>query len=280
MWARSQGLAPDPAGYLAGIAANLFQPLSDNARRGLERGSGSELCDTRSGPAKLKALHSSAALVVNFFDYWTTRDRRPLQLALSLAAEITSIGFEERFPTGLPGIPPHVDVLLPCSSAAAIAIESKFSEWLTLKGSRTQPFSPTYFPETEPLWERQGLPRCQTLAEDIQTGVEGFCYLAAAQLLKHGLGLAVRFGPGFSLHYLFYDCFGPEADAHQTELARFANLLGTELNFRAISYQDLFGTLEAAITAEHADYLDYLRIRYFGAFGDDHGFGPCRQPAR
>jgi hypothetical protein len=87
--------------YLDAIEANLLQPLSVAAHRGFGNGSGSELADTPARPAKMKALHSSAALAVNVFDYWTTRDSAPLTAAMGIASRIREMAFERQFPTGL-----------------------------------------------------------------------------------------------------------------------------------------------------------------------------------
>ena len=73
-WARSQGLSIDDKGYVDDVEANLWKPLSAHARAAFERGAGSEL------QSHMKALHSSSALVANFFDYWTDRDKAPLCL--------------------------------------------------------------------------------------------------------------------------------------------------------------------------------------------------------
>ena len=88
--------------------------------------------DGRTRPAKMKALHSSSALAVNFFDLWTGRDPDPLKKALNLDKEILDIQFERQYPTGLAGNPPNLDVALDLEGGLTLAIESKFSEWLTI----------------------------------------------------------------------------------------------------------------------------------------------------
>ena len=35
----------------------------------------------------MRALHSSSALAVNFFDYWTDRDKTPILSALGIDSE-------------------------------------------------------------------------------------------------------------------------------------------------------------------------------------------------
>ena len=100
-WAEAQGLEPDHRGYLVDVRSNLFKPMAPRTEAAFKKGSGSELKDTPNRPAKMKALHSSSALAVNFFDFWTEQDKSALQRALSLDMAITSITFEEQFPTGL-----------------------------------------------------------------------------------------------------------------------------------------------------------------------------------
>src|SRR6266436_734830 len=111
-WALTAGRLVDARGYVPTIQENLRQPLSPGTERALTQGSGSELRETRNRPAKMRALHSSAALVVNIFDYWTLRDKAPLAAALGLEEQIISIEFEAQFPTHLDGKPPNLDLAI------------------------------------------------------------------------------------------------------------------------------------------------------------------------
>ena len=77
-WAGSKGLSFNSRGYVYELEANLREPLSAHARSAFGRGAGSEL------QSHMKALHSSSALVANFFDYWTDRDKAPLLSALGI----------------------------------------------------------------------------------------------------------------------------------------------------------------------------------------------------
>ena len=75
----------------------------------------------------MRALHSSSALAANLFDYWTERDKSPLLAALGVDAKgETSLDFEARFPTGLGGTPPHLDVAMRRSTGSVVAVEAKF----------------------------------------------------------------------------------------------------------------------------------------------------------
>jgi hypothetical protein len=73
-WAESVGLNPDSRGYVDNIGLNLMRLLSSRTTIAFNNGSGSELIDTPSRPAKMRALHSSSALVVNVFDSWLDGD--------------------------------------------------------------------------------------------------------------------------------------------------------------------------------------------------------------
>jgi len=88
-WARSRGLFPDVKGYLPALSDNLFRgALSAGAAKSFTAGAGGELTDTaasgkrRFRPAKMRALHSSAALAVNVFDHWMEPPHAALFAAL------------------------------------------------------------------------------------------------------------------------------------------------------------------------------------------------------
>src|SRR5262245_60719077 len=121
-WAEHAGIALDARGFVREEAANFRVPLSEGARSGLDRGS--ERTPYASRPARTWALHSSAALVANMFDYWTGRDVRPLLRALGRGDERGELTFEEPLATGLEGDPPAVDVALRFADGGLLAIES------------------------------------------------------------------------------------------------------------------------------------------------------------
>lgn len=262
LWAESVGLTPDSRGYLNEVEANLFKPLNELTRIAFENGSGSELQDTLSRPAKMKALHSSSALAVNFFDRWVGSDTLSLSAALGLADEIVAIGFEEQFPTGLAGNPPNLDVALKLANGNVVGIESKFSEWIIPKSKNSTPFKPKYFPPGRELWSDRSLPRAQQLAQSINTGEQIFKHLNAPQLLKHALGMATQLGDKFSLFYLYLNCPGPESAAHSDEINHFGSLLDDGLGFKALSYQGLFSSLSSKGDID-TGYASYMRARYF-----------------
>ena len=97
----------------------------------------------------------------------------------------------------------------------------------------------------------------QLRAQEILPDRTGFSYLDPWQLLKHALGLAKQLGNGFSLQYIYYDWPGKTAEAHRIELERFADLVGDELRFKAMTYQQVYKGLRDSGLAED-EYLDYL----------------------
>jgi hypothetical protein len=255
-WAKSKGFEPRNA-YLTSIAENLRQELSSGALTDFERGSGRELRVRGIRPPRMQALRSSCALSVNVFDYWRSRDPYPLQYSLHLRDRITRVSFEENFPTGIGGNPPNVDVLLRLENDQYVAIESKFSEWLT---ARERTLDPKYFPNGEELWSRQRLPKCQVLANSMRDG-SSYQYLDVPRLLKHALGLARKTGL-YELYYIYFDWTSPQGEAHAEELARFKNSIGDEIRFRTMTYQELFTRLGHSTRPSDEDYMDYLTARY------------------
>jgi hypothetical protein len=258
----ARGLAIDD-GYCRQLNDNLFQPLSACTRRELERGDGAELGGFgRRG--KLQALHSSAALACNVFDYWRGRDLAVLQAAFGINGQLCGLAFEQKFPTGLPGKSPNLDVVLYSARGEHVAVESKFTEPYGPKPKR-HPFRAAYFPEKHGLWADRGLRACQVLAKGIQGGSVSYQHLDAPQLLKHVLGLALA-GEHWRLLYLWYDAGGEAGAAHAAEVADFlGRAAGDPVAFSSLSYQVLFCTMQPGLIGPHRAYGEYLAERYFPA---------------
>jgi hypothetical protein len=264
-WAGRVGLAPDDRGYVPTFAENLYQPLSARALAAFRHGSGNELQDKGASPAKMRALHSSSALVVNLFDYWAERDLSLVVASLGLRPDRASIEFEAQFRTGLDGNPPNLDLCVRFENGWVVGVESKFTEWLVPKAMGSEPFKPKYFPDARKLWADHGLEACQTLAEAMHSGVRRFRYLDAAQLLKHALGLACHHPATFELCYLYYEVPSTESAVHRAELDQFADLIRGDFEFQVRTYQELYRRLRDVAGTEHAAYLAYLDARYFSA---------------
>lgn len=260
-WADARGLRYDPYGCVRTLADNLRAPLDAAALAELERGS--ELRPGATRPARAHSLCSSAALVVNVFAYWRGRDQTPLLRALGQGgAGGVRLAFEEPLPTGLPGDPPVVDVVLFRPDGRCVAVESKYGEWLVPRRPGKRAFKDKYFPPSGGVWAAAGLPLCQALAADLQAGRERFKYLNAPQLLKHALGLATAGWRTSTLVYLYFDRDGKEQPRHRAELDRVVARLKPELGLRVTTYQALFGALRTTAGVER-EYIDYLATRYF-----------------
>jgi len=262
-WAESRDIEVDHQGYTLRLEDNLFQPLGEQTRRELAAGAGNELGE-EGGRGKLQAVHASAALAVNVFDYWRNRPREPLQQAFALEEAISNIQFERPFPTGMLGTPPHLDVTLTTDSRRVIAIESKFLEVYPAR-TGVRPFRDTYFPASGGRWDAGKLTDCQRLADALRSGEQSYRHLDAQQLLKHALGLAHTVGDRFSLWYLWYDPAGEEGRVHRTEIEEFSRCIDPHLGFRSMTYQELIAKLEVSCGAEHSAYLSYLTARYAAA---------------
>lgn len=240
-WATKAGLSLDAKGYFSSWEENLHRPLSGRALASFRKGSGNELEDVKNRAAKMRAAHSSSALVVNVFDYWSASADRVLS-ALGLPAGGQSVSFEAQFATGLDGGPVNLDVCVERADGSLVGVESKFTEWLTPKPSSKEYFKPKYFPAGRGVWESVGLRGAQRLAQDSHARAKHFRHLDAPQLLKHSLGLAVSRRP-FGLFYLYYNCAGREADLHRAEIQDFQRCLGEDFTFHFGTYQEVYARI-------------------------------------
>jgi hypothetical protein len=184
--------------------------------------------------------------------------------ALGADGEIANVAIEQQFPSGLRGTPPTLDVVLSLADERVIAIESKFTEWMSSKNVKLDEFQAKYLKADPGHWAACDLPKCQQLADDIGNGDENFRQLDALQLLKHALGLSKSAETPFSLLYLYYDYADESdiADRHRAEIERFAARVDASLGFRALSYQALFAELAGAAGVD-GQYLEFLKAWYF-----------------
>lgn len=264
-WARRAGHSVDSRNYLDSYERNLRTPLSERGQAAFIEGAGAELRDGSDGrPAKMRALHSSSALAVNVFDYWLERDSAELLQAVGLQSDMAAIHLEVPLRSGARGTPPHLDVLVRYSDGRIAGVESKFTEWMKEKRGRGDSLSPYFRDTDDSYWSRAGLPLSHELAIAIRHGNSDFQYLDAPQLLKHALGLKkAADGKSWRIGYLFFDAEGECQARHRDEIARFMLATGAELGFFARTYQEVFTSLERHATSIDADYLKYLRCRYF-----------------
>lgn len=247
-WAVRAGRALTPGSdRFESLADALFGGDLDSATRAeLGAGAGGEL-------KRLRSLRSSSALAVNVFRPWRSGPG-PVARLLGGDPDCRNLRFEAKFPTGLGGIPPHLDVVLE-GAGRTVAIESKFVE--TYSNAKNE-FRPSYFGPGD-HWDR--LPACRALAERIDRHEESFRWLDAAQLLKHTLGLT-RANIGYRLVLAWYRVDGEIADELDHEISRFADSVADDIDFEAITHQDLFERIHR-LPEPAPGYFDYLDDRYF-----------------
>jgi len=259
-WAEKNHIATDSKGYTSKLASNLLFPINEKTLKNFREGDGNEL-GNKGKPSKMCALHSSSALAVNVFDYWRNKDASPLALALGIPAPIAVEAFEKKYPTGLRGNAPNLDVVIQ-TPAGKVAIESKFTEPYSKSKQTSTKFKDKYFANNQKLWLDVGLPKCQKLASDICDGRINFTMLDAQQLLKHILGLQNSKDKP-RLLYLWYSIPGDESDAHLWEIEVLTKRVDDHIDFRSMTYQDLYSIISYAAPSEHQDYLHKLGERYF-----------------
>jgi hypothetical protein len=257
-WADGRAIQDNRAnGRMLNLADNLFGPLNPETVTEFKAADGDEL-GTGHSAAQMSSLHSSSVLVCNVFDYWRGRELAPLLRACGIQDSLNDLQFEQRFPTGLRGNPPNLDLLLSHrGKSPATAIEAKSTELFQPRHYGS--FSGSYF-RSKGLWA--DLERCQALAE-VTNAQPGYQCLDAAQLLKHVLGLQLEFkAGGFELLYLWYDVPGSAAgNEHRSEVGRFSQAISPEVRFRSMTYQEMFESLFPCVPGTR--YAAYLRSRYF-----------------
>lgn len=263
-WAKENGIALDDNGYVKKMEDNFFEDLSADTVRDLKGGDGSEYPTSKGSITKIFATHSSSALVINFFEFWRLRHKDEMAAALKLQNGIKTFSFEQKLSMGMQGRKPNVDIFMILTDGQAVAVESKFTEWMNEKSSKKH-FSDSYF-NGKTRWTDVGLPNCQKLAESIDRGEVSFKYLDAPQLLKHALGLAYMHSNRSKLIYMYCDLYYTElGKKHEEEVQRFKEALNGELNFQSNTYQDFVLDLPAEsfiLGQRYSEYWRYIGNRY------------------
>lgn len=253
--------------YLARVGDNLFlNGLLPETEADFRNGDGSELTDGRTRPAKMRALASSSALAVNFFDAWRKSDMGALARAIGFSSSIVDLRFEfktRRYPVRPRS--PNLDLMLVLSDGQRVAIEAKFAEpYRTSDGLGL--LSSRYFPPAASLWTLADLPRAQQLADRLRPEWQ---YLDVPQLLKHLLGLANDPHKPEMLLYLWFDTGKSDAVTHRAELERFTkDVSGDAVTFGSATYQEIFRTLKESEEPAPGWYR-YMAKRYFATTHTD-----------
>jgi restriction endonuclease-like protein len=252
--------------YVTKLEDNLFEPLDPTTRESFERGDGNEI---GGNPSKMQALHSSAALSVNVFQYWQSKQVSVIASACGLCRKGSIVSeeivFEDKYliDDDLDKFPkaPNIDVVFHNSDSTSFkrfAVECKFSEAYS---SRIHSgLKPAYLDLVQ-LWS--DIPNLYNFAKSICPN-ENFIYLHSAQLIKHILGLKRRFGKsGFRLLYLWYDVLGKDGAIHRDEIEKFSRIAKADsIYFHAMSYQELILIMSKEHRQAHPNYIKYLSERY------------------
>lgn len=265
--------------YLLRWQDNLIDGVSAaDFEADMRTGDGSELEDRHSRssgkwtPAKFCAPYSSSALAVNAFGPF--RHRVPLPSTAGLVGfEVAR--FEYRCDNGLRTLHyPNFDLLLEATdTGGVVAVESKFLEPLATKHVDFKPQYDGPFcgydgrrVEAEEPW--------RAVFEALKAGRLAYAHLDAAQLVKHYLGLKVKFKDrARTLLYVFWEpCNALENEdfkVHGMEVADFAERVsrcGTR--FLAISYPALWREWESTSTwSGITAHVSRLRARYGFSLG-------------
>ena len=260
-WGADRARDPNWHSYVASLRDNLFRgQLHPDTEIEFRSGDGSEIQPARTRPAKMRALASSSALAVNFFDAWRDVDKRALTHGLRLNSPIAQLSFE--FKTdGYPVKPrsPNLDLMLLLADGQRVAVESKFSEpYRSTEGFGA--LSARYFPPNERLWAEARLVAAQRIADRLRPD---WLHLDVPQLLKHLLGLASDPSKPGTLVYLWFDTGKPDAGVHRQEIERFKAEIATDpVTFRTATYQEVFRAIsesEEPVLGWHS----YMDRRYF-----------------
>ncbi len=296
------GTIPDRGekNYLRNLPDNLFEELSGENMRCYNSGDGNETRDSKTRLAKMKALHSSSAIVVNLFQYWQGKDICPILNACNVWGRsckpgqlLENVGSPSFHVVDVPHVPvdgtirfeehfeisedksrfprtPNIDVFIRVG-LPDIAIESKFAE--PYRGGKHEGLKQKYIEELS-FWK--GLPNLYELAKEISPDDKKFRYLDAAQLIKHVLGLKRSFDKynsnlgagrhikrGFHLLYLWYDVVGKDGFAHRREIEQFAEIARKDnVKFSHVTYQEVIMKLSKEFYEGNESYIDYLTDRY------------------
>jgi hypothetical protein len=265
--------------YLHNLTDNIYkQYISKESQDNFNSGDGSETKDSETRLAKMKALHSSSAIVLNLFQYWQKRDIYPIAYACKLCSKHSlepneksrnklsnRVKFEQKFEISkdknLFPFSPNLDIVIEninSNNNGIYAIESKFTEPYK---KEHKGISEKYIQDTS-FWK--GIPNLYELAKKICPDDGEFKYLDAAQLIKHILGLKENHNKnGFRLLYLWYDVIGKDGAEHRKEIEQFAEIAKKDnIKFRHITYQKVIIRLSKDFYIDNEDYLNYITDRY------------------
>jgi len=255
------GMSFDTDARVATAMENLVCPLRQwpRIREELENGGGSELQSEGGKRPKFHSLHSSAALCVNAF---APVKEEAANVRLLGYGPFSVARFEMKLKTGIST--PNLDFYLE-DDDHVVGIESKYTEWLTPKLPNHDGNLTTYLNRANKLravpdgFVREVIGHYASVREKL--------FLDAAQLVKHTLGLLARAAENDTSPVLAYVYWVPgndidlaEHNRHVLEIADFEQRISPFLDFRALSYAELWKVLEDELY--YRDTARLLRARY------------------
>jgi len=249
--------------YTRSIEENLYRSLSVRSKNELLAGDGNEFGND-TNPGKIQALHSSSALVVNFFEYWKANDTfSPIAKAIRIpSTNISSIAYESKYPILLDkGKHPNIDVCFKYNNGTIIGIECKFTEPFQNRNAN-HGLKGKYLKE-KGIWDE--LPNLRKLASKISPNDNEFKYLHCAQLIKHTLGLlnALKNKSKFRLVYLYYPALMGNNEKYFSEIEIFAETMAKDdIRFSSITWQQIIKYFINNLTEQDRDYVNYITSRY------------------
>jgi hypothetical protein len=210
---------------------------------------------------KFCAAYSSSALAVNTFAPWLGHEKSLVLVGRSGFAELA---FEVRFPTGLQGNPPNLDVVAQ-TSETLVAIESKCLEYL---GEHEARFQQSYDDVVVELAHESWIKLFQDLKRDPRL----LSRLGVGQLMRHYLGLRRAIVNGeteaATLLYIFWEPENAssfdEFAAHRNDLDRLMQRVSDPtVRIAAASYPELWQSWAQSSGPDWlTNHLLALRQRY------------------
>jgi len=252
--------------YTMSVVENIFGgEILSSVTTDFSAGAGGEL---KGDIPSMSALHSSAAMAVNLFQYWVANgDLAALASILDIPSrDIATTRFEDQFPVCADPLAngfiqsPHLDFAFRYANGGRVGIECKLFEPFFGRKEHT-PLRQAYLALTA-AW--RDIPACRALADQLAVGPAGYHRLGASQLLKHVLGL--KYGVSTDkvrLLYLYCDAIGDEAAEHRQEIRLFQMAIADDpVRFVPISVQDFILRAVRRARVDHTAYVDYLTERY------------------
>lgn len=278
-WAVNRGLEIGEARHAPDLAANLLHPLTEQTRRALEQSHRRPLGDlalgtSRAKPGDLQLLESTLALVLNVFEQAASPGA--LSLACGGDASAEQVRICSQLSSEDDRLACELDVLFDfdavphTSGARPTALVASYAEPYRSARPQHEPANriSSDWLEAERVWA--ALPMCRQLALDLRIAPKRFEHLDAARLLRASACLTAEYGyRGARLVHVWYDGGDTAATRYRDEIDRFRFRAGGEVDFRSITWQQLYSLLARG----GGDDLPTLPLRHLQVLRDRYALG-------